>query len=83
MWKVWQEAGTQGGRCLSVPHTCLTHSDLCTGSIGSKLKRNCGFAWFVFRVWWMEKDCVLTGTWIFTVKNTVIIVLLNEIHIYD
>jgi len=31
----------------------------------------------------MEKDCVLTGTLIFAVKNTVITVVLNEIHIYD
>lgn len=31
----------------------------------------------------MEKDCVLTGTLIFTVKSTVITVVLNEIHIYE
>lgn len=55
VWKVWQETGTQGGRCLSVPHTRLTHSNLCIGSIGSKLKRKHGFAWLVFRLWWMEK----------------------------
>jgi len=69
--------------CSSVTHTCLTHSQLCAGSIRSKLERNCVFVWFVFRVWWMEKDCVLTGTLIFAVKNTVITVVLNEIRIYD
>lgn len=31
----------------------------------------------------MEEDYVFTGTLIFTVKNTVITVVLNEIHIYD
>lgn len=31
----------------------------------------------------MEKDSVLTGTLIFTVENTMITVVLNEIHIYE
>lgn len=69
--------------CSSVTHTCLAHSQLCAGSIKSKLERNYVFAWFVFRVWWMEKDCVLTGTLIFTMKTTVITAVLNKIHIYD
>lgn len=55
VWKVWQETGTQGGKCHSVPHICLRHSNLCAGSIGSELERNSGFAWLVFRLGWMER----------------------------
>lgn len=68
--------------CSSVPHSCLTYPQLCTGSFRSKLERNS-----VLHGLYLEygggKKTVLTGMLIFTVKNTVITVVLKNIHVYD
>lgn len=67
--------------CSSVTHTWLTRSRLCAVVLDLNWRETV-FLHGLCLEYGGWKKTVLTGTLIFTVKNTVVTVVLNEIHIY-